>query len=197
MDYSIIHGKYKQIPGFPDYFITEYGEVYSTRLRGWEKEPHLHKMRPKNPGRKEKYLNIILCRENEQITKSIHRLVAEAFVDGYFDGAVVNHIDGNNRNNTASNLEWTTVQDNVQKSYQTSGMSAKRNYKVWELYSPDHKLLGIFTSCISMEQFVKENEIDASPTQLTKKRNSRGYYIIIKQKQTENCNDYPQGVAST
>ena len=121
--------------------------------------------------------NIILCRDDGQYTKSIHRLVAEHFVNGYFDGAVVNHIDGNNRNNDCSNLEWTTIQDNVQKSYKTSGVSAKRNYKVWHLYDSKDNLLGVFTSHLHMEKFVKDNNISASATQLTKKGNSRGYYI--------------------
>jgi hypothetical protein len=195
MTFQDITGKYKQIKGFPNYYITEFGEIFSDRLRGHEKEPHLHKMTPKNPGKNNKYLNIILCNKDGQFTKSVHRLVAEHFVDGFFEGAVVNHIDGNNRNNAATNLEWTTARDNIHKSYKTSGVSAKRNYKTWMLFDCQDTLLGSFTSHNDMEEFVKKNHIDASPTQMTKKRNSRGYYVVIKGKQTENCNDYPNGVA--
>ncbi len=177
MDFCDINGRYKQVEGFNDYYITEYGEVYSMRLRGHEKEAHLHKLKPKDPKNNAKYLNVILCRDDGQHTVAIHRLVAKHFVDGYFDGAVVNHIDGNNRNNAASNLEWTTIQDNVHKSYITSGVGAKRNFKIWELYNKDGTLVGIFSSHIDMENFVKKNGIDASPTQLTKKSESRGYII--------------------
>lgn len=196
MQFQDISERYKPISGFPEYFITESGEIYSTRLRGNEKEPHLHRLRPKNPGNSKKYLNVILCNSDGQYTRSVHRLVAEHFVDGYFDGAVVNHIDGNNRNNVATNLEWTTAQDNVHKSYETSGIPAKRNYKIWELYDPCSNLLGVFTSHLDMEEFVKSHNLNASPTQLTKKKNSRGYTVIQRLKQTENCNDYPQGVAA-
>lgn len=196
MTFQNIKGRYKQIKDFPNYYITEFGEVYSDRLRGQEKSPHLHKLKPKDPGEKSKYLNIILCNEDGQFTKSIHRLVAEYFVSGYFEGAVVNHIDGNNRNNVASNLEWTTVKDNIHKSYKTSGVSAKRNYKKWSLIDPNGELVGVFTSHSDMENFVTKNHLNASPTQLTKKRSSRGYRIIIEEKQIENCNDYPQGVAN-
>lgn len=129
MTFRDINGRYKQIKDFKDYFVTEYGEIYSTRLRGNEREPHLHKIKPKDPGNPSKYLNVVLCSDYGQVTKSVHRLVAEAFVGGRFDGAVVNHIDGNNRNNNASNLEWTTVKDNVHKSYITSGKSPVRNSK--------------------------------------------------------------------
>lgn len=46
----------------------------------------------------------------------VHVLVAKAFVDGYFDGAEVNHKDFNRSNNNASNLEWVTRQFNVHYS---------------------------------------------------------------------------------
>lgn len=52
----------------------------------------------------------------------------------------------------------------------------------------------IFYGHNEMEAFVKNSQIDASPTQLTKKGNSRGYTIIKSNMQTENCNDYPKGV---
>lgn len=178
MTFQDISGRYKSIKDFDDYFITEYGEVYSVRLRGNEREPHLHKIKPKNPGKSNKYLNVILCNDDTQSTRSIHRLVAEAFVDGYFDGAVVNHIDGNNRNNSASNLEWTTVKDNVRKSYITSGKSPVRNLKIWQLIDINGVVLGNFRGHHEMEKYVNDTHIDASPTQLTRKGNSRGYTII-------------------
>ena len=43
----------------------------------------------------------------------VHRLVATAFVKGHFDGATVNHMDGNKTNNAATNLEWTTRAENT------------------------------------------------------------------------------------
>ena len=180
MNFEDIRGRYAQINGFPNYFVTEYGEVFSNRLRGNEKQSHLHKLKPKNPGKCNKYLNVILCNDESHVTKSVHRLVAEYFVDGYFDGAVVNHIDGNNRNNSASNLEWTTTLDNVHKSYKTSGLGAKRNFKIWELYDPSNELIGVFTSHFDMEHFVSKNGLDTSGTQLTKDRNSRGYTVKTK-----------------
>lgn len=180
MTFQDIKGRYKQISGFPNYFITEFGEIYSNRLRGNEKEPHLHKLKPKNPGKSNKYLNIILCNEYGQYTKSIHRLVADAFVEGWFEGAVVNHIDGNNRNNEANNLEWTTTKDNIHKSYVTSGKSARRNYKIWSLYDPYNCLVGKFSSHLEMETYVRNNNLDAAPSQLTKNKNSRGFKVITE-----------------
>ena len=47
-------------------------------------------------------------------TIAVHRLVAQAFVEGYKNdgGLEVNHKDGNKRNNHASNLEWVTKKEN-------------------------------------------------------------------------------------
>lgn len=42
----------------------------------------------------------------------VHRLVALVWVEGYFDGAEVNHIDYNRANNRADNLEWLSHRDN-------------------------------------------------------------------------------------
>lgn len=44
----------------------------------------------------------------------VHRLVAAAFCEGYFEGAVVNHKDSNPSNNIYTNLEWVTQKDNIQ-----------------------------------------------------------------------------------
>jgi len=46
----------------------------------------------------------------------VHRLVAETFLDGYFEGAEVNHIDEDKTNNHLHNLEWVTRQLNVEYS---------------------------------------------------------------------------------
>lgn len=194
MEFSDIKVRYKQIPGFKDYYITEDGNVYSTRLRGNGTIPRLHKLVPKNPGRADKYFNIVLCDQDGEHTRSIHRLVAENFVDGYFDGAVVNHIDGNNRNNNASNLEWTTIKDNVHKSYITSGIGAKRNYKIWTLFDPKHHAIGEFYSWKSMVDYIHANNINAAPYQLVKNGYSRGYTVKKGIPAIKNCNDYPKGV---
>ena len=57
--------------------------------------------------------------------KSVHRLVAEVYCDGYNPMYDVNHIDGNKLNNHYSNLEWVTRSQNCQHSYD-NGLSKKR-----------------------------------------------------------------------
>lgn len=44
----------------------------------------------------------------------VHRLVAHAFLgESYFDGATVDHINGDRRDNRAENLRWVTVSENT------------------------------------------------------------------------------------
>ena len=47
----------------------------------------------------------------------VHRLVALHFCEGANDELVVNHIDGNKLNNTATNLEWVTRSQNDLHAY--------------------------------------------------------------------------------
>jgi hypothetical protein len=51
-------------------------------------------------------------------TSYIHKLVAEAFLLNYDPNLVVNHKDGNKKNNCLSNLECITQSDNIRHSYE-------------------------------------------------------------------------------
>ena len=56
---------------------------------------------------------------NPQKTISVHRLVAKAFLPNPLQLPEVNHIDGDKTNNAASNLEWTTHQQNIRHAINT------------------------------------------------------------------------------
>lgn len=51
--------------------------------------------------------------EKKYFNALVHRLVSLAFVAGYEAGLQVDHIDGDNRNNHASNLRWVTPHENT------------------------------------------------------------------------------------
>lgn len=48
----------------------------------------------------------------------VHLYVAYAWVNGYFDGAEVNHKDFNRANFNSDNLEWVTHSQNIEYSHQ-------------------------------------------------------------------------------
>lgn len=46
--------------------------------------------------------------KNQEVTKHVHRLVAEAFVPNPDSLPYIKHKDGNKENNRADNLEWVS-----------------------------------------------------------------------------------------
>ena len=58
------------------------------------------------------YLVIGLYKNNVMSTKTIHRLVAQAFIPNPENKPEVNHIDEDKANNKVNNLEWMTRKEN-------------------------------------------------------------------------------------
>lgn len=65
------------------------------------------------------YLTVCLSYKNKSQVKTVHQLVAAAFLPNFKYGDVVNHIDGNKQNNRVDNLEKSTASKNNQHAYQT------------------------------------------------------------------------------
>lgn len=80
----IVRERWRVIPGHPEYKVSDYGSVFSERL-GRPLKQHLSLGYP----------TVHLSVNGVPKPFGVHRLVALAFVPGQFDGAFVNHIDGN------------------------------------------------------------------------------------------------------
>jgi|DEB0MinimDraft_10_1074344.scaffolds.fasta_scaffold50225_3 uncharacterized protein (DUF433 family) len=74
------------------------------------------------------YERVAIYSRGKRINASMHRLIAMTFCDGYEDGLVVNHKDGNKLNNCASNLEWVTVSENSKHSFDVLGRQPTRRW---------------------------------------------------------------------
>lgn len=68
------------------------------------------------------YMRVCLFGNKEYV----HRIVAKCFCRQKDGCNVVNHIDGDKKNNKAENLEWVTVKQNAQHAYAT-GLIKKEN----------------------------------------------------------------------
>ena len=106
----------KQIPDFPDYFVSDEGCVYSQRNK------NLIKLHPQH--RKDGYLVVHIRNDVTHAAKYVHRLVAEAFINNKNNAATVNHKDGNKQNNNVSNLEWCSYGENILHAYRVLNRSA-------------------------------------------------------------------------
>lgn len=58
------------------------------------------------------YLSVVLCKDGKTFPRTIHRLVAEAFIPNPENKPIVDHLDTNPANNRVDNLRWTTQQEN-------------------------------------------------------------------------------------
>ena len=84
------------------YQVSNLGRVYSVRNNKILK-PKLNKYG---------YLSVNLKYKGSRVTKSIHRLVGEAFIPNPNDLPQVNHKDEDKTNNCVDNLEWCTAKYN-------------------------------------------------------------------------------------
>src|SRR5690606_17912479 len=91
-----------EILNYPEYKIFEDGTVIGARGKELKQDVN-------STG----YKRVTLCKLGRTKRVFVHKLVAMHFVDGYRDGLVVNHKDGDNTNNHADNLEWVTPSQNV------------------------------------------------------------------------------------
>jgi hypothetical protein len=73
------------------------------------------------------YYKVCLYSNGVRKSAKLHRIYAAAFVPGYFDGAHINHKDGNKLNNTLTNLEWCTPKNNVIHAVNTGLMNPTNN----------------------------------------------------------------------
>lgn len=107
-----------QIKDFPEYFVSDEGEVYSKKYHyRRNKDCHLIKLQP--IAQKNGYFAVGLWKNKTPYIRTIHRLVAEAFIDNPENKVCVNHIDGNKHNNHVSNLEWNTYSENNFHAFKT------------------------------------------------------------------------------
>lgn len=100
-----------------NYQVSSFGQVRS-------------KPRQKRPGRilkpnEQRYLCVSLSQNNAIRTRTVHSLVAEAFLPNPDNLPEIDHVDRNKHNNVVSNLRWVSKSQNQQNrgmpKHNTSG----------------------------------------------------------------------------
>lgn len=115
---------WKEINNFPDYQVSDTGEVRSTKYWGQFKRKNsegLLQQRTYKSGYK--YVN--LYKDGHMYSVKIHRLVAHAFLPNPNGYSIINHKDENRSNNSVNNLEWCSHKYNLNYGNRNSKLSEK------------------------------------------------------------------------
>jgi hypothetical protein len=105
---------FREIPGFPGYYATTDGRIYSTRQvakkKGWIKQ--LNQFTHANG-----YKYVGLRVDGKTGNQYIHRLILLTFVGPCPEGMEACHLDGSRANNHVDNLRWDTRLNNIRDKF--------------------------------------------------------------------------------
>ena len=104
MDYINNLEQWMQVSEFPNYMVSSHGRVMNIRTF------RVLKPQMKSNG----YLCVVLSSNGKASTKTIHRIVAKAFILNLTNLPCVDHRDRKCLNNHLSNLRWCTRKENDQ-----------------------------------------------------------------------------------
>jgi hypothetical protein len=105
---------WKDVNGFEGrYKISNLGRLKSFVCRNYPYKPTL--LNKLNSGNG--YHNFTLTKDGKAFPKSVHRIIAEAFIPNPNEHPFINHIDADKKNNDISNLEWVTPSENIRHAY--------------------------------------------------------------------------------
>ena len=115
---------WKNIKGFENFYqISDCGRVKSLSRKRNDRNQILPERILKCGYDKKGYKQVILCKNGKCKTYTIHRLVAQAFIENPYNYNYVNHKNENKEDNRVKNLEWCT------NSYNLKYGNAQKNKK--------------------------------------------------------------------
>jgi len=148
---------FKQVHGFESlYEVSNLGNVKSLINRYSNVELLKHGVSQSG------YATLTLCKDGKRFTRTVHRLVAEAFLG--VSNLDVNHKDGNKLNNAIDNLEYITKSENTKHAINTGLF--KPNYekiaiearkRVAQLNPLSNEIISIFDSAHEASNITKIN----------------------------------------
>lgn len=113
--------EWRDIPDFPMYEVNADGQV--------RRKASILKPGSIPSG----HLTVALCRGKgggKPKSMYVHRLVALTFIENPENKPLVNHKNGNPKDNRVSNLEWATYSENISHGYRSNGRRGPSELKV-------------------------------------------------------------------
>ena len=153
------------------YYIDENGDVYS------DKSGKLVKLSPFKA--RNGYVTVrLLGKDGKRYGKTVHRLVAMAYLPNENNYPEVNHKNGDKNINNISNLEWTDRLGNIHHSINELGNSPLRFYKKCSL-AVDGNIIKNFETIKDACKYASEN-FNVSFSSLYKHKEIRKPHIFIE-----------------
>lgn len=121
---------WKDVVGFEGFYkVSDKGRIYSVeRVNSRGNRCGGRMLKPKYNGKG--YPHVDMFKNGKSKTKTVHRLVAEAFLPNPKSLPHVNHIDEVKDNNELSNLEWCTIKYNMNHGTLKERLSQAQSKKV-------------------------------------------------------------------
>jgi len=139
---------WKDIPGYEGaYKASNFGRIQSS----------YRQKRILKPQMGQKYFHVRLSKSKKISIHLLHRLIAKTFLDNPENKRTVNHKDGNPLNNSASNLEWSTYQENILHKIHVLKKGFGRFGKVAKLTK--EIVLEIRTSTLSLAELSQKHSV--------------------------------------
>jgi hypothetical protein len=141
---------WKEIENSKIYEISNYGNV-----RSIDRIDNIGRIKNgkilKKTINKQGYEYVSLFYNNKKIKKTVHRLVAKAFLNNKNDSLVINHKDGNKLNNNVSNLEWITQKENIRHAWENN-LSHRTKCRKIKQYDKEGNLIKIYNAVMDAER---------------------------------------------
>lgn len=155
---------WKDIDGYEGlYQVSNLGRVKSLMCHGFKRVKILKGCRYAKG-----YLIVNLYKSGKPISKSIHRLVASAFIPNTQLKKEVNHLDANKVNNYVDNLEWCTTLENVKHAIE-NGLRIEQMKKTAEARCIP--VIDTKTQTVYQSIKVASKTVSISPQQLSRMLN--------------------------
>lgn len=179
--------KWKDIEGYEGiYQVSSFGRIRSRWAGSHSAFGNKYKILKGSFSGSTGYILIRLCKNGNAITKTLHRLVANAFLPKVKGKNFIDHIDGCRTNNSIDNLRWVTQKENsnnpiaIKRITQANRKKIKRgseNPNATKVYQYDLRknLIATFGSLIEASKQTKVNYKKIQHNVLGEQKTADGY----------------------
>ena len=166
---------WNSISDYPEYEISTMGRIKYPIRKG--SKPYSKRITSGgSSGDGYKTFEVRNCKGVKKTT--IHRLMAKTFIPNPNEYKIVNHKDGNKKNNNIDNLEWCTRSHNTQHAYDNDLISGKR--KIYQL-DVNNNIIKEWDTIKDAYETYKLSRTAINAVLSGKTKTSGGYYWCYKE----------------